>query len=219
MIRRLILIGAAVAMPIGLIAGTSGDAGAKTVTVPVGSATATCTGLSGTVKFKPSLTLAGGTASAQSSSIKSSLSGCTSSAVTGTFTGTVSGTLTNSSSTHSCTGLLGASPDTGTLTIKWKAPSGYKFSPATTSVNVTSVTGGTVTYSGDTYGEFTIPGAPDNSSSGAFTGGNSGADSTTSASTYPEDESSLTTTCESKKGLKSVDVSSTGVPSPAVTLN
>jgi len=224
MIRKLLLIAAAVAMPVGIIAASAGTASAKGVTTDaVGApATASCTTSGGTLTFKTPLGLAGGSYVFPTKNKGNQITvagvtfSCTSSAVSGTFSGTLSGKIktTNPSDTaaqeYSCTALSGVSPAAGgtlagTLKIKYTAPAGQKFSEKDSSIAVTSILGG-VNGSGD--GTFTIPGNPGTGSiSGAFPGSDAGASSTSTDATAAS-EATLATDCQTAPGLGTIALGS-----------
>ena len=206
MIRKMLVIAAAVAMPVSVIAATAGPAGAVTK-VNATNYTVSCTGIAATASFSPALTNAGGPASNEVTKIKGTASSCT---VTPTVGGTpvtiskatVSGTITSAGSTHTCGGLTSPTAETGHLTVKWKS------SPAMTSsasvTNPTTVTGG---IGGDGHATFNI--AFGAATSGPFQGTDNGTGSTTNAETVPT-LGAIITTCGSAKGLKSVAVQPNG---------
>jgi hypothetical protein len=227
MIRKLLLVAAAVAMPMGIIA-ASGTAGAKPVTDAVGApATASCTVTGGSLTFKYAIGIqvpGGYAAPTKNKGNQIAVAGvdlsCTSSAVPqGTFTGVASGKVTTANTSesaatfYSCTNLQGISPQaggtlTGKLKVTWTAPTNVKFSSKASTIGVASILGGTKTISGDSYGSFTIPGnAGTGSIVGAFPGSDGGASSTVTAYTA-QDETALTTQCVSLGGLKTVSLGS-----------
>src|ERR1700693_4949617 len=101
MIRKMLLIAAAVAMPVGVIAATAGTASAAKVVDQTGPpATASCTSSGGTLTFKYPIGLAGGSyvfpVKNKGNQIKVAgvTLSCTSSAVSqGSFTGVLSGKI------------------------------------------------------------------------------------------------------------------------------
>jgi hypothetical protein len=212
-IRRMLLIGAAVAMPLGFIAATAGTAGAAKVIDNTGTATANCTTNGGTLTLKVGIGLTGGSyvfpTKNKGNQFKIAGIGltCTSSAVSGSFTGTASGKIKTTStapisSFYSCTGLVGVSPMaggtlSGSLKIKWAVPAGQKFGGGPKSViNVTSV-------AGSALGTFTIPGNPGTGSvSDSFAGTDAGA-SSMSVTNLPG-LASLATQCTSAGGLTTI---------------
>ena len=217
MIRKILMVGAAAAMPVGALAMGAGIAGAST-TYSVGTATASCTTSGGKVAFKVPLGVPTSSiptsqwvqppAGPQTTKVSKITLTCTSSAVTGTFTGSAAGVITSASSDYALTGLSGgALPDSGSLTIKWKAPSGQKFSSKSSVLSFTDIIGGTgacVANPLDTCGTFTVPGTVGSATiTGAFAGSDGGASSTTSSSTT-QDETTLLTQGVSKKGVKGI---------------
>ena len=140
---------------------------------------------------------------------------CTSSAVVGTFTGSASGTISQTSSTYILTGISGLSSDVGSLTVKWKAPAGQKFSSKTSVLSFVDVFGGTgacVANPSDTCGTFTVPAGVANGGhaatvTGAFTGTDGGATSSTTSSTV-QDEATLTSEGVGKKGVTKLTLAS-----------
>ncbi len=220
MIRKLLLVAAAVAMPLWFIVASSGTASAKTVTDETGApATATCSVSGGTLAFKYAIGISGAgyVPPTKNKGNQITISGitlnCTSSAVSqGSFTGVASGKIKTANTTetaaqfYSCTSLEGVSPSnggtlSGKLKVKWSAPAGVKFSAKTSVIGVTSVEGG-VNNSGQ--GTFTIPGNPGTGSiTGGFPGSDSGASSSTTTSTQ-DTEGQLAAQCESSSGLSSI---------------
>jgi hypothetical protein len=222
MIRKLLLIAVAVAMPVSVIAASAGTASAKPIKDTTGApSTASCTTSGGTLTFKTPLGLSGGTYVFPTKNKGNQITvagvtfSCTSSAVSGAFTGTLSGKIktTNPGDTpaqeYSCTSLSGVSPAaggtlTGTLKIKFTAPSGQTFSEKTSTIPVTSILGG-VNGSGD--GTFTIPGTGSGSISGAFPGSDAGASSTSTDATAAN-EATLAGDCQTAPGLGTIALGS-----------
>ena len=202
MIRKLLLVAAATAMPLGMVAATGSIAGAGTPKVDATNYTLACTGISGEAKFKPALTFT--SSGPETVSVKATLSGCTATPTLGgtpvTITSaSVKGTLTDPSSTG-CTGLLGSTNTAGTLSTKFKTSP--KLTDATSDVTVNSVNGGETADS--QHGLFGIPGTiPNGAASGPFQGTDGGAGDVTAAATV-ETVTDLTTACTSSKGLKDV---------------
>ena len=194
MIRKILVVAAAVAMPISAVAvtgGFAGAAGARTAATD----TIVCKTITGTVGFSPKLTSAGHAKGKESISVTGTLGGCTVSGSTKiTVTkGAISGTLVNPSTTGTCSSIVGNSADAGPLTVKWTASS----TTPNTVLNVKSVTGATV--SG--HGSFTIPGTTKGTASGSFGGTNAGASQKSVAETSLTASSNLTTCTHS--GLSS----------------
>jgi hypothetical protein len=225
MLRKMLLIAAAVAMPIGVIAVTAGTASAAKVTDQTGApATASCTTSGGTLTFKVPIgivTAGGYQAPVKNKGQQIKVAGvtltCTSSAVSqGSFTGTLSGKIKSGNPTdtpameYSCTGLVGVSPApggflTGALKIKWNAPAGTKFSEKKSGIAVTSISGGV---NGSGQGTFTIPGNPGTGSiSGGFPGSDAGASSTSTDATA-DTEGQLATACMSTGGISTIALGS-----------
>jgi hypothetical protein len=183
MFRKLLVVAAAIAMPVSVVAVSGGIASASNS--HAGSAatdTIICTKLTGTVTFSPKLTSKGYTSGSTTTTVKATVSGCTvkgtysdkvtSGTVTGTIKG-VAGTPTKPSGT--CTSLTGSNTDSGTLSTKWAA------SPAVPNsvLTVKSVTGGVKS----SHGTFTIPGSVKGSAAGSFEGANKGSSDKTVAQT------------------------------------
>ena len=199
MIRKMLVIAAAVAMPVSVIAATAGTASAATK-VDASKYTVTCTGIAATAKFSPALTNAGGPASTETTKIKGTASSCTVTPTVGgtpvTITGAkVSGTLTNASSTHTCGGLATATTESGALTVKWK--SSPALAAGSSVASPTSVLGAPGADGHATFG-ISFSGV-----TGSFTGTDAGASSTNDAETALP-ISSILTTCA--KGLKSIAI-------------
>jgi len=199
MLRKLLLVAAATAMPIGFIAATGGMASAKTAPVNATTATVSCTGISGSAKFSPAITSdeAAGTGT---TTIKAVLTGCTTNDGVTVTGAKVAGTLTSTSTAgeNGCAALAGSSSDTGNLTTTWKTTP--KLVTKTSTIDVKSIAG---SVGSDGNATFSIPGStPNGKPSGSFQGKNHGAsDSTTAQSTASA--ASILTTCDSAKGLKS----------------
>ena len=142
--RKLMLAAAALAVPVSMIAIPGVASAAKT-----GTGTVTCTGITGSISFKPALKTTG-PFSAESSTAKFTLSGCSggSPAPSG---GKVKQTLSSATSTNSCTSLATSAKES--ITVKWKgaAPSTTAFPGYTTGTGGPDngegfiLTGGTVT--------------------------------------------------------------------------
>jgi hypothetical protein len=209
MIRKLLVVAAAIAMPVSVIAITGGAAGAKTAPTGPGADSIHCTTESATVSFSIPLTLAGSTSGTQATTVSGTVSGCsvtgpTPEAVTG---GTISGTLTAKKAgsakkpTATCTGLLGVTKESGTLTINW---SGVTIPASSTSVK--SATGGT---NNTDNGTFAIAGKPVSGSS--FEGSDKGKSSSLGAQTV-DTVTQLTDACEGG-GISSlaIEATSTGI--------
>jgi hypothetical protein len=185
MIRKLAMVAAATALAGSAIVAVQGVSGAKALPVDATHYSVTCTGITGSIKFNPPLTLS--SSGTVTTAVKANLSGCT---VTPSSGGTpvavtgakVKGTLTDTSSTG-CAGLSGSSHNVGTLTTSWK--SSPKLVATTSTLAVNSVTGGmTDGLNADSRATFAIPGlVPNGPATGPFQGSDNGAGDTTSAST------------------------------------
>ncbi len=205
MIRKLLVVAAAIAMPVTAIAVSSGTA---TASSPQTAATDTiiCKDITGTVTFSPKEDAAGYVGQSVKSTISATLSGCTASGATketvtkGVVTGSITGAKgTTKSPAGTCAGLVSkSSTDTGTLTVKWRATPTVPNS----GLNVKSIAGGTT--SGG-YGFFTIPGSVKGTANGSFLGSNSGASDTSTSQTKLK-ASALATTCLSSSGLSSIAI-------------
>jgi hypothetical protein len=214
MIRKLLVAGAVVTVPVGLLIG-GGVATAKGG-VDATHATITCTTVSGTAKFSPPITT-NEAAGSTTTTVKATLGGCTVSGVTATVSkGTVKGSFTSNphaAGTNGCNALAGASPQSGSLTTKWTS------SPKLTSGNsVTAVTQVYGTIAADGNAEFEIPGPGGTSSgTGSFQGSNGGAsDESNAESTVAA--TALIATCESAKGLKTFKFQTPSSGPPAASL-
>jgi hypothetical protein len=206
MIRKMLVIAAAVAIPVGVIGATGGlatAAGSKTA----GTDTAACKTITGTVTFSPKLTKAGYKSGHISTKITATLTGCTAAGATketlksGAVSGTIVGaTGTASKPTGTCTGLAGNSVDTGTLDIKWTATPAISES----ALGIKSVSGGAVGSGSSAHGTFTIPGTTKGTASGSFLGSNKGASDKSIAETV-ESPTTILNTCD-KSGLSSIKI-------------
>ncbi len=181
MIRKVLTFAAAIAMPVSVVAATGSVAGAAAVKVDATHYTVSCTSITAAAKFNPPLTLAGGPASNEATSISGSASGCTATPSAGgtpiTVTGVkIKGTINDATSTHTCGGLTTPTTETGSLTGKWAATP--KLLSASSVINPTSVMGG---IGGDGNATFSLSyGA---ATSGPFQGADSGTSSSTNAET------------------------------------
>ncbi len=199
--KKLLLTAAAVAMPLGAIAGTASVAGAGAPKVDVTHATVDCTGVTGSAKFAPSLTLTG--TSPEKTSIKLALSGCTVSGVPGVTISAGSGSGTLHSATNSAAALLGPTAVTGSVKIKWT--SNVKLTNKDSTVTITVITGGTPS---DNYASLAVL-SGDSSVAGDFAGSDLGATSTMYTETM-QDVTTLATEAASRPGLKSITLGTDG---------
>jgi hypothetical protein len=205
MIRKLLVVAAAIAMPVSVVAVSGGIAGASNP--HAGSAatdTITCTKIAGTVKFSPALTIKGHTSGATTTTVTATVTGCTvkgsfaDKVTSGAVTGTIKGAAgTTKSPSGTCGALTGSNTDAGTLTTKWKA----SVTTPNSVLTLKSVAGGTK--SG--HGTFTIPGTTKGSATGSFLGANKGGSDKTVAQTT-DTTAQLAVSCKSKSGLASLAI-------------
>ena len=188
MIRKMLVVAAAIAMPVSVIAASGVTAGAAKGP-SAATDTAVCTGLTGTVTFSQPLTNAGYTSGVEVASLSGSLSGCTASgavpvSISGaSFSGTFSGKA--GSAKHpsgQCTGLLGTTKQKGSLTTSWSSSPGV---PSTV-LSVKTVSGAV----SGSNASFTVNG----SYKGSFGGSDKGKTSVTKAQTV-ETVSTLAADC------------------------
>lgn len=208
--KRLLLTAAAVAMPVGLVVATGGIASAGSPATDVTNASITCSTVSGSLKFAPALSLAGG--QPENTNVKLAVSGCTVSGAPGVTVSAGKGSGVLHSASNAATGLLGSTAVTGQVNIKWK--SNVKLTSKQSTVTVTFFTGGTST---DGFATLDIL-AGHASVSGDFSGGDAGAGTTLHAETG-QSVATLTATLSAPKtkGIKSVTMVSgnTGQPTPS----
>jgi hypothetical protein len=215
MIRKLLLVAAATAMPIGIIAATGSVASAKAPPpVNVTTNTATCTGISGSVKFNPPISQNQTVGATETITVKAKVSDCTSnySGLTvkdGTVTGTFTSPITSMSG---CAALFGNTNVTGSLSTKWTTTP--KLSSGNSDVTVNSVQGGVAP--DGTNAEFEIPGTTPDSATGSFSGTDNGASGSTAAQSK-QTTAALGKDCDGKgiKSLTLAPVSGTGAPTAA----
>jgi hypothetical protein len=199
MIRKLLLVAAATAMPLGFIAATGGLATASTPPVNATTATVTCTGITGTAKFSPAVTT-NEAAGPSTTSIKAVLTGCTTNDGVTVTGAKVAGSLssTRTANENGCVALAESSSSVGNLTTKWKTTP--KLTAPSSTIAVNSIAG---SVGGNGHADFTIPGTtPNGAASGSFQGLNGGASDTTTAQSTAT-AATILSTCEGKKGLKS----------------
>jgi hypothetical protein len=201
----MILVGGAVALAFAAFAPSS-EAGAPKI--DVSGSTIQCNTVFGTAQIKPGL-VNGGTATATQITVKGTIDGCTVTSgnsaiiVKSSFSGKLGGT------SNDCSGLLGANPVSGTITVKWK-------SDKTTPLLQTS----SIITPGNLAGNLFTPGAADpdfgamalgkfklgptgSSVSGAFAGGSG--QSTTSAATS-QDVATILGACGTTKGVSALNL-------------
>jgi hypothetical protein len=198
--KKLLIVAAAAAMPVGLIA-MAGTAGAKPLPVDVSNAAITCTSVTGVAKFAPSLIIGG--SKPENVNVKLSLGGCTVSGASVTVTaGKGAGVL--HAPTNNATALAGTTSVTGHVNIKWSSSPKLTFKMST--VTVTALTGGTPA---DGYASFAIM-AGDASVSGDFAGTDNGATSTMYAETTQTVGQLGAEATPPSKGIKSVTLGTDG---------
>jgi hypothetical protein len=163
MIRKLLVVVAAIAIPVGGLAGIAGASSPHTNAYT--SDKVSCTKISGTISFSIPLTSGGFTSGShtQKTTISASESGCTVKTIAGGavatgVSGKVSGTLTQTSTgsvskpADSCGGLAGVSPESGAFTVAWKKGSAAE---GTTTLTLKGDTGAAAT-SGPAKGHATF---------------------------------------------------------------
>src|SRR5450631_1840052 len=214
MIRKMLVVAAAVAMPVSVIAVTGGVAGAKAPTGIVAD-TIQCTTTAATVNLNPALTPSGQTsgpaATTTITSALGSVSGCTvTTGISGTpltnVTGNITGTITAKKAPSvkhpgsTCGGLLGASKEAkgSTLSIHWVSSTpGAPVIPDST-IALKSVTGGV---GGDGHGTFNVAGK----ASGSFLGQDKGKSSSLAAETV-QTVADLGAECTPSPGISTVPI-------------
>jgi hypothetical protein len=194
MIRKLLMVAAAIALPVSVVAVSGEIAGASNGHAGSASTdTITCTKITGTVSFSPKLTLKGYTSGSTTTTVKATVSGCrvkgtfADKVTSGTMTGTIKGSAgTATSPSGTCAGLTRSNSVTGALSARWKATPGVPSSVLT----LKSITGAIKS----NHGTFTIPGSIKGSAAGPFEGTNRGASDKTVAQTT-ETATQLATAC------------------------
>ncbi len=203
--KKLLMVAAAAAMPVGMLAATAGIAGAGAPKVDVTHATISCSTVTGQAKFAPALTLAGG--NPENTNVKLTLGECTVAGVSGVTITSGSGSGVLHSASNSALNLLGPVAVTGQINVKWK--SSVKLASKTSTVTVTVVTGGTPA---DGYASLAVT-AGNASVAGDFAGTDSGATST--LYTESTETVSTLTTEAAGKGIKSLSSAPTPPTAPA----
>jgi hypothetical protein len=211
MIRKTLVVAAAMAIPAVFLAATGGVAGAKATGVQLD--TLHCTSESATATFGLPITTMGVTSGQQTTSLAGQIGGCTvigPTPVAGTVSGVISGTLLTGkpgSVKHpaaQCTGLApGTIKEKGTLTVTWSDPSDAAVNGVTGTTAVKSISGSTVTVSGNVYGLFTVNGKA--SKSNLFQGTDKGKSSSVASQTVMQ-AGALIATCGSPGGLPSIQL-------------
>jgi hypothetical protein len=201
MIRKMLVVAAAIAMPVSVVA-VSGVANAsKPPPVDATHYTLVCTGITATAKFAPPLTTAGSAASNEKTSIKGSASGCTATPTAGgtpiaVTAAKISGVINSPASTHTCGALATPTSESGNLTAAWKTTP--KIAQKNSVLAVSTVTGG-IGANGNATFSISFAGG-----TGAFQGANGGAsDSNDAMTTVPI--ATILGSCGGK-GLKSINV-------------
>jgi len=198
--KKVFLSAAAIALPLALISVGSSTAfagGSKFSGNAPG--TLNCSGVSGTVKFKPPLTL---TTGGEAVSAKGILSNCHASNPAVSITdGKFKATITSTSSTHGCAGLAGGT-SSETFTVKWKGD--YNGSKAKFTSSTIVIDGSTIVTNGagDEGFELPNPSTPHTTTSGSF----AGSSSSESYAYTTETAGAFSAACGS--GIKSVTIGS-----------
>jgi hypothetical protein len=168
MIRKMLVIAAAIAVPVSVVAATGGVAGAKGAT-GVAADTLHCTTEQTVATFSIPFSSTGVTSGQQMTTISGTISNCTVSGATpvaGTVTGTISGTLISgkpASAKHPagvCSSLANGvtTKEKGPLTVTWSDSSDAAVNGMHSVTNVKNIVGGTITVGGTLYGAFTVNG-------------------------------------------------------------
>jgi len=195
--KKFVLTAAVVAMPLGLVAGTAGIAGAGGPGTDVSHATITCTTVTGGLKFAPALTTAGG--QPLNTNVKLAISGCTVSGVAGVTVSAGKGAGVLHAANNSATALAGTTTVTGQINVKWS--SNVKLASKTSTLTVTATTGGT----SGSYASISI-GSGQATVSGDFAGTDSG----TSPAMYVESTQTIGTFAGELAGPKGIKVLTIG---------
>lgn len=204
MVRKYLVMGTMAALSSGLLVQAS-SVWAGPTPIDVSNDQITCNTVIGSIKIKPALTTSG--SSPTIIQVKGTVDGCTDTTnnavkiLASGFKGVLNG------SSNSCLTLLGPSSTTGSITVKWKADSSTPIAQKSSTLNVTTLTGGTFSpggaFASASYGQFQITSGTSITAGGAFTGGDGGTTSTATLVTG-EDVGSLATACASSKGLKAL---------------
>jgi len=184
---------AALTLAVGLVTALgSGTAFATKHKGSIPTGTVSCTSITGTVTFKPPLTLTG--TSPETASSKTTFSGCTASNKSVTVTGGTSKAPVAVSS-NSCTGLEGGGSSTAAISfdIAW--------SPKTAGKTVISFSGDTETNSSSGDAGFNLTG-------GTAVGSFAETNKATGVAYTNETETALGAACSSSKGLASITIAS-----------
>lgn len=168
MIRKMLVIAAAIVVPVSVVGVTGGVAGAAKAT-GVEADTLHCATEQTVASFSIPFTTTGVTVGQEMTSISGSFSDCTVSGattVTGTVTGTISGTLISgkpASVKHPagvCSSLAGGvtTKEKGILTVVWHDSSDAAVNGLVSTTKVKDIQGGTITVDSVLYGAFTVQG-------------------------------------------------------------
>jgi hypothetical protein len=192
MIRKLLLVAAAVTLPLGMVTILGASSSSASAPPVVATGTVNCTTLSGKIAFVPPLTTAGNS-NTETATVGVKLSGCTPSVtsdlgtgaiITGKAVSTVVTTTTNNTA-NSCAGLATSVAQTQTVKWKDKNSSGVvleKLAPSTVHFSGFDVVSGGASNSG-----FDLPqdsgGTASVASGGSFAGSDNGATSEANAFT------------------------------------
>jgi hypothetical protein len=230
MIRKLLLVAAAVAMPVGMIAATADVAGATVIVVKTN--TASCNAVAGTLTFShfistKGVSVAPGGSYTLKTKVVATLTKCTTNKAAmvitkGSVTGTISQTTHNTGTTTikvaTCTGLQGAQKITAPLTTKWVLnPTTQTVAPTVSHFN--QFVGGTAVIGGIAYGTFTLPGAggiTSSTSTSSFQGTDLGHSNVTNARTVMT-AGQLLTACNKSTGVPSLKITTNSTALPAAT--
>jgi hypothetical protein len=217
MIRKLLMVAAATALPLGLV-GLVGVSSSSASTPPlVANGTVNCTTIAGKIAFVPPLT-SSGNSNSETATVAIKLSGCTSTAsnlpagsiITGSSSATISSTTSNNTA-NSCAS-LGASK-AQTETIKWKDKNSSGVTLAKLAPSVVAFSGfDTVAGAGGTAG-FDLPndtgGTASVASGGSFRGSDGGASSEANAFTV-DTATQIGTLCGSSTGVAKLKIGGAG---------
>jgi hypothetical protein len=199
MVRKFLFVAVGAAALVPLVGLAASPAYARTTKVDASQYTASCSDVTGPVKWKPPIHWDGASGNF-TVSLKLTLTGCTAtpteggtpvSITKGVATGSVTGPNVG------CSGLFDTSANnTGTVKIKWTTSP--KLSSGDTIVTVNSSTAGYLE-NGDGY--FQVPGSVPSSSTGSFSGTDAGAGDSLLGDVGPA--TAIYNACNSSKGLKS----------------
>lgn len=212
MIRRMLVIAAAIAVAVGVIGATGGVAGAGAAT-GVEADTLHCATEQAVATFSIPFTAKGVTSGQETTTITGSLSDCTVSGptpVSGTVTATISGTLVSGkpgsvkNPAAVCATLAGGvtTKEKGNLTVKWSDALDPAVNGLSSITKVKDIQGGTITVGGTLYGAFTVQGK--GGKTNLFQGTDKGKSSVTSSMTVTPGVTLLTQCTAS--GLSSIQL-------------